>query len=192
VLCYQRSYPRQAARPALFLDRDGVLNRRRPGGYVTSPEDFELLHGALDAARAAQAVGAALVVVTNQGAIGRGLALEADVQAVHEVLVESLEQVGVTLDAIYVCPHHPLAPSESQRQCICRKPKPGLILQAMRDLNLDQSRCTLIGDQPSDMEAARAAGIERPLLVDSRPRDLVSAVLAVVGPAHLRSLLAAR
>jgi D-glycero-D-manno-heptose 1,7-bisphosphate phosphatase len=180
MLRYLRCLPEAAPRPALFLDRDGVLNRCRPGGYVTSPEHFELLDDALDAARAAQAAGAALVVVTNQGAIARQLASEKDVEAIHRLLIEALELAGITLDAIYVCPHHPLAPIESLRHCGCRKPKPGLINQAIRDLNLDVRRCTLIGDQPSDVEAALAAGITRPLLVNRSggSNDLGRAVLA--------------
>jgi D-glycero-D-manno-heptose 1,7-bisphosphate phosphatase len=179
MLRYLRCLPGAAPRPALFLDRDGVLNRPCPGGYVTSPEQFELLDDVLDAARAAQAAGAALVVVTNQGAIARRLASEKDVEAIHRLLIEALAVAGITLDAIYVCPHHPLAPVEALRRCRCRKPKPGLITQALHDLNLDVRRSTLIGDHQRDMEAARAAGILRPLLVSAgTPNDLRRAVLA--------------
>jgi D-glycero-D-manno-heptose 1,7-bisphosphate phosphatase len=193
MLRYLRSLPRRAPRPAVFLDRDGVLNRRQPDGYVTRPEQFELLPGALDAARAAQRAGAALVVVTNQGAIGRQLASEADVEAIHRLLIDALERADVAIDAIYVCPHHPLALDETQRRCGCRKPKPGLINQAVRDLNLDLRRSTLIGDQLSDIEAARAAGIARPVLFtpSGANDDLVRTVLAAIGTTRQRFTSAA-
>ncbi|MCP9275281.1 D-glycero-alpha-D-manno-heptose-1,7-bisphosphate 7-phosphatase [Mycolicibacterium arenosum] len=157
-----------SVRRGLFLDRDGVLNRRAVDGYVTDPRDFELLNVTLDAARWAQSTGAALVVVTNQGAIGRGLATEADVLAVHAVLMDALASQGVHLDAIYTCPHHPAAIESSQRSCKCRKPAPGLIVAAAADLKLDLSQSILIGDQMTDMKAATAAGIprENAVLVD--------------------------
>jgi D-glycero-D-manno-heptose 1,7-bisphosphate phosphatase len=175
------------------LDRDGVLNRRRPEGYVTSPEHFELLPRALDAARAAQGAGAAIVVVTNQGAIGRQLASEGDVEGIHRLLIQGMALAGITLDAIYVCPHHPVAPIEAQRRCACRKPKPGLIIQAVQDLNLDLRRSTLIGDQPSDIEAARAAGIVHPILISDgvQTDDLVGAVLSAVGSPRQRFIASA-
>lgn len=154
-------------RPALFLDRDGVLNRRIVDGYVIEPRDFEPLDFVLNAAGAAQRAGAALVVVTNQGVIGRRRATESDVMAIHALLLTELSKYGIVLDGIYACPHHPLAPEAGQRDCECRKPKPGLILAAAHDLNLDLSRSIMIGDQPSDVAAARAAGIaeDRALLV---------------------------
>ena len=167
MLRYLRGEAGPSSRPALFLDRDGVLNRHIADGYVVEPADFEPIDLALDAAAAAQADGAALVVVTNQGAIARGRATEAGVMAIHALLVESLSKLGIVLDGIYICPHHPLSPDPTQRDCECRKPKPGLILAAARDLNLDLNASLLIGDQPSDIAAAHAAGIadERTLMV---------------------------
>ena len=99
--------------------------------------------------------------MTNQGAIARGRATEAGVMAIHALLVDSLSKLGIVLDGIYTCPHHPLSPDPTQRDCHCRKPKPGLILAAARDLNLDLNTSLLIGDQPSDIAAAAAAGIAR-------------------------------
>ena len=149
------------------MDRDGVLNRHIVDGYVVEPSDFELIDLVLDAATVAQRGGAALVVITNQGVIGRERATEADVMAIHALLLATLSERGIVLDGIYACPHHPLAPDPAQRDCRCRKPKPGLILAAARDLNLDLPGSVFIGDQPSDVAAARAAGIgeERILLV---------------------------
>ena len=167
MLRYIRGDAGSAPRPALFLDRDGVLNRRIVDGYVIEPSDFEPIDLALDAATAARGVGAALVVVTNQGAVGRERASESDVMVINALLLAALSKHGIVLDGIYTCPHHPLSPDPTQRDCQCRKPKPGLILAAARDLNLDLTGSVLIGDQPSDIAAARAAGIpaDRALLV---------------------------
>ena len=167
MLRYIRGEVGSAPRPALFLDRDGVLNRHIVDGYVIKPSDFEPVDLALDAAAAAQTAGAALVVVTNQGSIGTRKATESQVMVIHALLLAALKERGIVLDGIYACPHHPLSPDPKQRDCQCRKPKPGLILAAARDLNLDLASSILIGDQPSDIAAARAAGIapDRALLV---------------------------
>jgi D-glycero-D-manno-heptose 1,7-bisphosphate phosphatase len=141
------------------LDRDGVLNRRIVDGYVVEPSDFEPLDLAFGAAAAAQGMGCALVVVSNQGAIGRGHATESQVMVINAHLLEVLARREVVLDGIYLCPHHPLSADPTNRNCECRKPKPGLILAAARDLNLDVNGSILIGDQESDIAAARAAGI---------------------------------
>ena len=182
MLRYLRGEAGSAPRPALFLDRDGVLNRHIVDGYVIEPDDFEPLDIALGAAAAAQDLGAALVVVSNQGVIGRELATEADIMVIHAMLLDVLSAYGISLDAIYVCPHHPKAPDHRRRLCECRKPKPGMILAAARDLNLDVSASVLIGDQPSDIEAARAAGIadDRALMIGRGPLDLTDSVVAAL------------
>ncbi|ORW89843.1 hypothetical protein AWB92_21005 [Mycobacterium sp. IEC1808] len=167
MLRYQRTEATTTPRPALFLDRDGVLNRHIVDGYVIEPSDFEPIDLALEAAAAAQTAGAALVVVTNQGSIGTRKATESHVMVIHALLVAALAAHGIAIDAIYTCPHHPRSADPAQRYCECRKPKPGLILAAARDLNLDLARSMLIGDQPTDIAAAHAAGIapDRALLV---------------------------
>jgi D-glycero-D-manno-heptose 1,7-bisphosphate phosphatase len=164
---YIRGAPGRKRRPALFLDRDGVLNRRNIDGYVIQPNDFEPLDLVVEAAAEAQARGAALVVVTNQGCVGKGRGTESQVMAIHALVLDALSTRGIVLDAIYTCPHHPLAPDPMQRNCECRKPMPGLILAAAQDLDLDLTSSILIGDQPSDIAAARAAGLaeNRTLLV---------------------------
>ena len=159
MLRYIRGAAGPTPRPALMLDRDGVLNRRVVDGYVVEPSDFQLIDLVLDAAIVAQRAGAALVVVTNQGVIGRELATESDVMVIHALLLAALSEKGIVVDGIYACPHHPLANDPAQRDCECRKPKPELMLAAARDLNLDLTHSVFIGDQPSDIEAARAAGI---------------------------------
>ncbi|MCV7443751.1 HAD-IIIA family hydrolase [Mycobacterium paraense] len=179
MLRYLRRDADSSPRPALFLDRDGVLNRHIADGYVIEPGDFEPIDIALEAAVAAQTVGAAVVVVTNQGSIGKKRATESQVMVIHGLLLAALGARGIAIDAIYVCPHHPMSADPAQRDCHCRKPKPGLILAAARDLNLDLARSMLIGDQPSDIAAARAAGIapDRALLVGPTARpDLVRCV----------------
>jgi D-glycero-D-manno-heptose 1,7-bisphosphate phosphatase len=188
MIRYIRGEAARDPRPALFLDRDGVLNRHIVDGYVINPADFEPIDLALDAAAEAQRRGAALVVVSNQGAIARGLATEADVMAIHGLLVAALSERGIVLDGIYICPHHPKSPDPALRDCACRKPKPGLILAAARDLHIDLNRSVLIGDQPTDMAAAAAAGIgaERALLIGGARRPdaakFVRAVLDVSTP----------
>jgi D-glycero-D-manno-heptose 1,7-bisphosphate phosphatase len=156
-----------SGRPALFCDRDGVLNRRVPGGYVTTPAQLEVLGIALPALRAAVHLGMTVVVITNQGAIGKRLATSEEVLLVNATLLTRLRKFGVEIDAVYVCPHHPGAEEVSDRGCRCRKPAPGLFLAAAEDLRIDLARSVVIGDQPSDRGAAINAGIpeDRTVLV---------------------------
>lgn len=155
-----------ARRPAAFLDRDGVINEERE--YVHRVEDFHLLPGVVDALAALQRGGYALVVVTNQGGIGLGLYGEADVERLHAHLRAELAAAGVTLDAVYHCPHHPRSADPLLRApCRCRKPQPGMIEQAAAALHLDLPRSLLVGDKASDVAAGRAAGVGRNVLVRS-------------------------
>ena len=146
---------------AVFLDRDGVLIEEV--GYPTRPEHIRILGGVARAlARLAQA-GFKQIVVTNQSAIARGLMTEEDLDRFHEALDEQLDLLGVGVDAYYACPHHP-DPSEAARQdlaveCECRKPKPGLILQAAEDLEIDLDASWLVGDTWRDIQAGQAAGL---------------------------------
>ena len=175
----------RAAGGALFCDRDGVLNRRNPGGYVTTPDRFELLELALPALRQATRDGVPVVIVSNQGAIARGLASSEEVLLVNALMLNRLTERGIEVDAIYVCPHHPSAIDPSDRRCACRKPAPGLFLAAAADLGIDLSRSLMLGDQPSDEAAAVAAGIpaSRALTVtgDEDPSDVSAAVTAAFG-----------
>ncbi len=158
--------------PAVFLDRDGVVNRRLPGDWVESPARLEILPGALDAMARLTRAGHRLVIVTNQSGIGRGRLTLAQVETVHAHLRARVEERGGKIDAIYVCPH---APNDG---CRCRKPGTLLLERAARDLELDLTLATMIGDSPSDIGAARAAGFARALRVidplepypDSAPR----------------------
>ncbi len=139
---------------ALFLDRDGTLIVDT--GYPRDPALVELLPGAIDALRALQASWA-LVIISNQSGIGRGLIAQHEADAVHARVVELFAQSGVTFAGAYYCPHAPDA------ACRCRKPAPGLLLDAARDLALDLATSAMIGDKPSDVAAGQAAGVAKSL-----------------------------
>ncbi|WP_448592659.1 D-glycero-beta-D-manno-heptose 1,7-bisphosphate 7-phosphatase [Thermoflexus hugenholtzii] len=142
---------------AIFLDRDGVICENRPD-HVKSWAEFQFLPGVLSALRRLAQAPLAIVVVTNQAIIRRGLVPASVVEEIHERMAWHVRQAGGRLDAVYYCPHRP------DEGCFCRKPQPGLLFQAAWDLGLELGRSYLIGDALTDIEAARAAGCQ-PLLV---------------------------
>ncbi|GHD21962.1 D-glycero-alpha-D-manno-heptose-1,7-bisphosphate 7-phosphatase [Tianweitania populi] len=145
-------------RPALFLDRDGVVNVDY--GYVSRWERFHYIPGVEAVIQAANDLGWVVVIVTNQSGIARGYFSEADIAALHETLTQDLASRGARIDAIYACPYLPGCGSLLyDRDSEDRKPKPGMLLRAARDLNLDLARSHMIGDQARDMQAAAAAGV---------------------------------
>ena len=149
--------------PAVFLDRDGVVVEEC--GYLRRAEDVRLLPGAAQAIARLNRAGIPVVVVTNQSAVARGMCSEADVQTIHGVLGRMLEAAGATVQGFYYCPHHPTEGTGAYRRaCTCRKPEPGLLLQAADDLALDLKRSMMVGDKLSDLEAGWHAGC-RSLLV---------------------------
>lgn len=151
-------------RPAAFLDRDGVINIDH--GYLHRWEDFQFVPGAIKALRRLQAAGYALVIVTNQSGIARGYYDEAALQALHDALREHLAAQDITLDAIEHCPHLPSGSvARYAVACDCRKPAPGMILRSAQALGIDLAGSLLFGDKPSDIEAGRAAGIGRTVLL---------------------------
>lgn len=136
----------------VLLDRDGTLNVHRPG-YVADPDGLVLLPGAADAVRALNDAAIAVVLVTNQQGLAIGELTRPQLLSVHRRLVEELAARGAHLDGIQVCPH-------AEGTCGCRKPRGGLVREALRRAAwADPSRCVLIGDQPSDVAAAQAAGV---------------------------------
>lgn len=144
--------------PAVFLDRDGTLTAE--ADWVRQADDVVLLESAAPAIRALNRAGYRLVLATNQSAVARGLITEAKLAEVHAHLAAQLERQGAHLDGIYTCPHHPSeGEAPYRRACECRKPSPGLLLQAARDLDLDLPRSWMIGDAERDIEAGRAAGV---------------------------------
>ncbi len=144
-------------RPAVFLDRDGTLIEER--GYLSKLEDIALFADTPAALRRLRDAGFALVVVTNQAGIARGYFDEAFVQKAHRYLGEMLAAEGIVIDGYYYCPHHPdgLVP-EYSRVCRCRKPAPGMVEHAARDLDLDIDRSFVVGDKWLDVELATNAG----------------------------------
>ena len=139
---------------AAFLDRDGTIIAEV--GYLRDPAGIRLLPGALDALRALKRAGYRLILVSNQAGVARGLMTEADVQAVNARLAALLRDAGVPLDGVYYCPHHPEhGPPEYRRACDCRKPAPGMVDRAVRELQVDPSRSVIIGDHLTDAEVAR-------------------------------------
>lgn len=135
---------------AIFLDRDGVLIENR-SEYVRMWSDVEIFSGAIKSLVGLR--GYKVVVVTNQSAVGRGLMTIETAHSINNQLMEAVKIYGATIDAVYMCPHSPDA------QCNCRKPNPGLLLQAADELSLDLSRSWMIGDAWSDLLAGRAAGV---------------------------------
>lgn len=142
---------------AVFLDRDGVVNRKAPEGeYVTSWAEFEFLPGALDGLRLLARTGAPLVVVTNQRGIARGRMTEADLADIHRRMTAEVTAAGGRIDAVYFCPH--------EGGCDCRKPGTALFERAARDLGIDLSASAVVGDRASDMQAAATIGALRVLV----------------------------
>ena len=148
----------QVRRPALFLDRDGVINEDH--GYVHRVEDFHFIQGIFDLVRMAHAESMLVVVVTNQAGIGRGYYTEAQYLGLTNWMLQRFEDEGAPLNAVYFCPYHPEhGIGRFKRESADRKPGPGMILQAQRDHDIDLSRSVLIGDSSRDIQAARAAGV---------------------------------
>ncbi|MBA3810191.1 MAG: HAD family hydrolase [Caulobacteraceae bacterium] len=148
-----------AGRAAVIFDRDGVLNLDH--GYVGEPDRLEWTPGARRAIGRLNRAGLLVIVVTNQSGVARGRFDEAAVDRLHAVMRADLAQDGARIDAFYVCPFHSEATVAAYRHPDHpdRKPNPGLILKALADWAIDPGRALLVGDQPSDLEAARRAGI---------------------------------
>ena len=164
-------------RPAAFFDRDGVFNVDQ--GYTHRVEGIEWIAGGPRAVRRLNDLGYLVIIVTNQSGIGRGYYDEVAMHAVHDALRAHLAEAGGHIDAIYFAPHHEEAALEQYRHPDPpdRKPNPGMLLKAMTDFAIDKERSFLIGDKPSDLEAARRAGIAGHLFVG---HDLDVMVRAIV------------
>jgi D-glycero-D-manno-heptose 1,7-bisphosphate phosphatase len=152
------------ARPAAFLDRDGTINRDT--GFVGDPDGVELLPGAAEAVRSLADAGFLPVVVSNQSGVARGYFTEDAVRAVNARIAELLAAHGARVAAWYWCPHHPGGDvPQHTRACRCRKPGPELLERAAREHGLDLGRSICIGDKERDVEAGRAAGVARTVLL---------------------------
>jgi D-glycero-D-manno-heptose 1,7-bisphosphate phosphatase len=145
-------------RPALFLDRDGVLNVDT--GYLHRPEELRWVPGAIETVKRFNDLGWLVVVVTNQAGIARGLYDEAAMHGLHAFMQDELRRHGAHVDAFYHCPHHPEGIlADLAVGCDCRKPEPGMLLAAARDWPIDLAASLLVGDRETDIEAARRAGV---------------------------------
>jgi len=153
-------------RKALFLDRDGVINVDH--GYVHKPADTEWMPGIFEFCAKADRAGYLVLVVTNQSGIARGYFSTADFLSYTRWVHEQFASRGILLFATYHCPHHPEAVVDELRlECECRKPRAGMLLAAARDLQLSLPQSLLVGDKPSDLAAAEAAGVGSSVLVES-------------------------
>jgi D-glycero-D-manno-heptose 1,7-bisphosphate phosphatase len=144
--------------PALFLDRDGVINENR-ANYVRSWADVALYPQALRALALVRDLPYKIIVVTNQSAVGRGIISLAEAEAINDGIVTAVTQHGGRIDAAYLCPH---APTDN---CGCRKPRPGMLLRAAREHGIDIGRSIMIGDALTDLAAGQAAGVAHTILL---------------------------
>ena len=151
---------------ALFLDRDGVINIDH--GYVYQPEDIEFVPGIFDLCKKFKAQGYLIIVVTNQSGIARGFYTENDFLKLTSWMTEQFEQRQCCIDGVYFCPHHAInGTGQYKKDCDCRKPRPGMFLQAAQQHQIDFSQSVMVGDKPSDIEAANSVGISKTFFVDN-------------------------
>ena len=136
---------------AIFLDRDGIINIERKD-YVKTVEEFVLIDGIFDAIKLIKDKGYLVIIITNQSAINRKIIDESDLQKIHDVLFKQAKKQNIKIDGIYFCPHIP------DENCECRKPKPGMILKAAKEFQIDLKKSIMIGDSNTDIEAAKQAG----------------------------------
>jgi D-glycero-D-manno-heptose 1,7-bisphosphate phosphatase len=152
------------ARPAVFIDRDGTLTEEV--GYVNHPRRIRLLPRSAEAIRRLNAAGVAAVVATNQAGLARGYFSAEVLKAANDEMLRQLKEEGARLDGVYVCTHHPTEGAEPYRtDCDCRKPKPGMLHRAARELGLDLAASAMIGDKASDLDCGRVVGAQTILVL---------------------------
>jgi len=169
---------------AVFLDRDGTINVYK--GFLTNPDDFELIDGAAEAIKRINHSGYLTIVVSNQPVIARGDSTFEELKAIHEKMETELGKTGAFVDAIYYCPHHPDKGFEGERidykfDCQCRKPKPGLLLQAASEWNIDLTESYMIGDTERDVEAGNRAHCKASFQIErNEPEALLNKILSTL------------
>jgi D,D-heptose 1,7-bisphosphate phosphatase len=168
---------------AIFLDRDGTINKFV--GFLTKPEEFELIPGVAEAIGQINRSGYLVIVVSNQPVIARGDCTFEELQTIHNKMETELGKEGDFIDAIYFCPHHPDKGFVGERpeykiDCDCRKPKPGMLLQAAKDWNIDLSESYMIGDSERDVEAGRNAGVKRSIKIKTNQEKALLEALSAV------------
>ncbi|MCC6763538.1 MAG: HAD-IIIA family hydrolase [Deltaproteobacteria bacterium] len=180
----RRGAPRARLMPAVFVDRDGTLNHERH--YLRRVADLRLVGGAARAVRRLDAAGFAVVVVTNQSGVARGLVPPRTLARIHDAIVRRLGRAGAQLTAIYVCPHHPTVGAPPfRRRCRCRKPRPGLVERAARELGLDLARSYCVGDGAVDLGLAAATRTRGVLVRTGHGRVTETALPPDVPIAHV-------
>jgi D-glycero-D-manno-heptose 1,7-bisphosphate phosphatase len=165
--------PATGRRPAIFLDRDGVINERILNGYVTHWHEFQFIEGAVYTLRELSRLRLPIMVISNQSGIGKGLVSRDALEHLTGRFVATLRHRGGRIDGVYYCPHRP------DEGCPCRKPKPGLLLRAASDWRIDLGASVLIGDAVTDIQAAQAAGC-RSILIDRDSAAAGSAMAPLV------------
>ncbi len=146
---------------AVFVDRDGVINRNRRN-YVKSWQEFVFLPNAIEALVELTSYGLSIVVLTNQAGVNRGIVERKSIEAIHARMVDALEARGARIDGVLFCPHRP------DEGCGCRKPQPGLLYQAASTLGIELSQSYMIGDALTDIQAGQAAGCRTTLVLTGR------------------------
>jgi len=147
---------------AVFLDRDGVINRKAPteDQYITRWEEMEILPGVAEAIAELNHAGFQVIIVTNQRSVAKGLITIAELESVHEQMCRHLASAGAAIQALYYCPH------EMEPPCSCRKPEPGMLLQAAQEHNIELATSWMIGDSVKDVQAGQGAGCKTAQLID--------------------------
>ena len=179
---------RKYSRPAIFLDRDGVITKEVD--LLCKPEQMELIPGAADAIKLINQKGWMAIVVTNQPVIARNLCSIEELEFIHAKLETMIGAERAYLNAIYYCPHHPDAGYPEERKeykikCYCRKPAPGMLLKAAEDWNIDLANSYMIGDRQSDVKAGEAAGCKESILIEmNKDNALLDAVKSILNNAH--------
>jgi D-glycero-D-manno-heptose 1,7-bisphosphate phosphatase len=158
--------------PAIFLDRDGVINYDHE--YTYQIKDFIFIEGVFDVCKYFIQLGYQLVIITNQSGIARGYYSEEDFETLNQWMLEQFKIHKIEIKGVYFCPHHPIKGIGKYKiDCDCRKPKPGMILQAALEHQIDLSQSILIGDNLSDIKAGRSAGIGRNILVKTGKKEVI-------------------
>ena len=165
-------------RGALFLDRDGVVNIEK--NYLYKPEDVEFVDGIFEVCEFFQKKGYDIFIVTNQSGIARGYYTTEDFLHLTQWFEEMFAQRGIVIKKTYFCPHHP----EITGPCSCRKPNPGMLLEAQKEFGIDMQKSLLIGDKERDIEAAKRAGVGRSYLFDGENIKTLHQILQKERDAH--------
>jgi D-glycero-D-manno-heptose 1,7-bisphosphate phosphatase len=184
----EKSPQNLAMKRAVFLDRDGVINQKAAEGlYITRWEDFKILPGVFEFVAQLNRAGLSVIVITNQRCVAKGLMTISDLEGLHKRMADAFTKSGATIDAIYYCPH------EMQPTCRCRKPAPGMLLDAAREHGIELAESWMIGDSDIDIEAGKNAGCKTILLLEKNERRTFNTnapdVIAHSLPESIRSIL---